>query len=428
MTSEARLGYIDKVRLFRRDARLWIASNALGAFSFGVSNVVFNLYMVSLPQYGEDFLGFFLSISMFATALVAISAGMFTDRRSRKHIILAGSFLSFLMIALQYTVVEPIPLMLSQVVLGLSSAFGQVAWTPYITDLSTSEERAHLFGFSSGISLLAVLAGNILGGFLPGVFQDLLVLGPGVTWPYRFTLWFSLVPSLLSTLLVFPMTRDSPRDCVPRIGFQNVKNWGFIIKYTTNTTVIGLGAGMIVMYFNLFFESVFEADAALIGVIFGINTIILSAGNFLTPAMSDRLGKVRTIIITEFLSIPFLLMISFAPVLWMAVVAYISRNVLMNMAGPISNAFFMEGLNQEERATAVGVVRTGDSIARGIAANVGGWLLALNLYRLPYVLVSGLYVLGIALFYVFFKDTEQELQARKEAEVVLEHDEELDFT
>ncbi|MFX1367096.1 MAG: MFS transporter [Promethearchaeota archaeon] len=420
MIAEAKLGYLDKMRLFKRDARLWIAANAMQSFAFGVSNVVFNLYMVDLPGFEEDFLGFFLSVSMFATAAIAIPAGMFTDRRSRKSIVLLASFVSVLMLVVQYTVVDPLPLIASQILFGLFSAFKQVAWGPYITDLSTSEERAHLFGFGSGISLLAVLAGNLLGGYLPGVFLNALGLASTLIWAYRFTLWFSIIPMCIAFLSVIPMTKDVEVECEVGIGFKNVTNWGFIGKYAVSISSVGLGAGMIVMFFNLFFQNEFTASSELIGVIFGINTIILALGNFLAPALADRFGKVRTIIFTEALSIPFLLMISWAPVLWLAVVAYVSRSVLMNMAGPVSSAFFMEGLRKEERATATGITRSGDSLVRGIASNIGGGLLAAGLYRLPYILVAGLYVLGIVLFYSFFKNKEKEIEALKRADVIRE--------
>jgi hypothetical protein len=102
----------------------------------------------------------------------------------------------------------------------------------------------------------------------------------------------------------------------------------------------------------------------------------------------------------------------------------------MNMSGPVSNAFFMEGLTKEERATAVGVVRSADSLVRAIAANIGGWLLALGLYRLPYLLVSGLYVLGIILFYGFFRRSESERQLLQmiELELADEPEEPFDVT
>jgi MFS family permease len=412
-----KLGYMDRLRLFKRDARLYIAVSATSSLSFGISNVIFNLYMVE-AGFGEDFLGFFLSISMFATAVVAIPAGLFTDRASRKKIVVVSNVVSAIAIASQYTTLNPIGLILSQVFLGFATAFTQVALSPYITDLSTDEERAHLFGISGGFSLLSVLVGNLAGGFLPGLIYRTLESTGGLVLSYRITLYVSLIPMLVSVTLISRMTPDKIVSSASRFGLGNVRNWDFIGKYAATVTTVGLGAGMIVLFFNIFFKNEFSASPELIGVIFGINTIVLAGGNFLAPALSDRVGKVRTVVITEALSIPFLLMISWAPYLYLAVIAYVSRTVLMNMAGPVSHAFFMEGLAKEERATANGIVRAGDSLVRGIAANIGGWLLAQKLYRVPYLLVSGLYMLAVIMFFGFFKEKERQMKALREAHVV----------
>lgn len=421
MEEHVRLSYIGKLRLFKKDAKLYIASAAAGAFSGGMSGVIFNLYLIE-AGFIEDFIGFFLSISMFATAGVAFIAGMVTDRSSRKTIILGANVVSLFAVAVQYTALEPAGLLWSQLFLGLSSAFTQVAWSPYITDLSTSEERAHLFGFSSGISLIAVLFGNLLGGFLPGLIKALQGTGTELVVAYRLALWLSLIPQAAAIVMIVPMTHDRAMGARIHLGLGNVRHWRFIGKYATTVTIVGLGAGMIVIFFNLYFQEVFEVPPHMIGVIFGINTVVLASGSFLAPAMADRIGKVRTVVFTEAMSIPFLLMLSWVPreYLYLAVTAYVTRSVLMNMAGPVSNAFFMEELTKEERATAVGIVRTGDSFFRGIAANIGGVLLAAGLYRVPYLLVSGLYMLSVVLFYSFFKQKESEMQALREAEVVQE--------
>ena len=90
MEEQVRLSYVEKLRLFKKDAKLYIASAASGAFSAGMSGVIFNLYLIE-AGFIEDFIGFFLSISMFATAGVAFIAGMVTDRSSRKTIILGAN-------------------------------------------------------------------------------------------------------------------------------------------------------------------------------------------------------------------------------------------------------------------------------------------------------------------------------------------------
>jgi MFS family permease len=365
---------------------------------------------------------------MFATAGIAFLAGMFTDRSSRKKIILVANIVGFFVMVIQYTTLNPIGLISSQIFLGLSSAFREVAWSPYVTDISSERERAHLFGVASGVSLLGVFTGNLIGGALPKYFATWIVTAEtSLVIPYQFTLWLSLIPSALAILLITRMTTDSPSNVTTRLALRNVKNWGFIGKYATAVASVGLGAGVIVMFFNLYFTHEFPIDSTLLGIIFAVNTLLLSLGNFAAPALADRIGKVRTVVITEILSLPFLIMLWWAPLLQFAVLGYVARSLLMNMSGPVSNAFFMEGLTKEERATAVGVVRSADSLVRAIAANIGGWLLALGLYRLPYLLVSGLYILGIILFYGFFRNKEREMELRKEIEMTIECEPEEPF-
>jgi MFS family permease len=430
LSDTAKLGYIDKLHLFKRDARLYILIMSTSAFANGINSVIFNLYLEGEGIHSADFIGFFLSISLFATAGISFIAGLLADRHSRKKILLASNTVSFAFVAFQYLTLDSLALISSAVLIGISGAFTQVAWSPYMTDLSTDEERAHLFGVSHGVSLLALFVGNLFGGLLPGFFSGLFGYLPESTPAYRLTLLAALVPSAISLVLIVFMTSDPPCRSTPQLGLKNVTNWDFIGKYASTVTVVGLGAGVIVMFFNLFFKYRFSAGSEVIGIIFGINTIVLSSGSFLAPALADRIGRVRTVVVTEALSLPFLLTIGLADSLPIAVTGYIVRNVLMNMASPVSNAFFMEGLTKEERATAVGVVRTGDSLVRGIAANIGGWFLAMGMYQTPYFVVAGLYVLAVVLFYVFFKNKERELELRRSIELVAEaeHEHAQDIT
>lgn len=420
LSATVKLGYFDKLRLFKRDARLYIFIMSTSAFANGINSVVFNLYLEGEGIHSADFIGFFLSISMFATAGISFIAGLITDRRSRKRILIVSNAISFIFVAFQYLTLDSLSLISSAILIGISGAFTQVAWTPYMTDLSTNEERAHLFGFSHGISLLALFVGNLFGGFLPGVFSGLFGFLSESIPAYRLTLLVTLVPTAISLILILFMSNDTPVRSTPRLGIKNVTNWDFIGKYATTVTVVGMGAGVIVMFFNLFFKYQFSASAEVIGIIFGINTVVLSTGNFLAPELADRIGKVKTVVFTEALSIPFLLMIGLAESLPIAVTGYVVRSVLMNMAGPVSNAFFMEGLTKEERATAVGVVRTGDSLVRGIAANIGGWFLAMGMYQTPYFVVASLYVLAVFLFYAFFKNKERDFGLLRAIELVAE--------
>ena len=50
-------------------------------------------------------------------------------------------------------------------------------------------------------------------------------------------------------------------------------------------------------------------------------------------------------------SIPFLIVLGFAPFIWLVVVGMAVRNALMNASNPIFNAFAMDQVKPLERAT-----------------------------------------------------------------------------
>ncbi|MFW9847406.1 MAG: MFS transporter, partial [Candidatus Thorarchaeota archaeon] len=382
MATGERLGYFQKISLINRDARLTVVSNMGLAFTWGINDVVFNLYLLE-AGFTADFIGFFLSVSMFLTAAFAILAGMMTDRRSRKKTLLIGTAVLFIATAFQYSTLSVVGLLLSQVFLGTAWAFLGVAWTPYTTSVTTEEERQHLFSVRFGFWVIANFIGYILGGFLPS-FWELIGLSNDLFWSYRFTLWAALIPLAVSWLSIFFMSTDRPQNGDRDWSFQNVKNWGFIWKYNIHWTITGVGAGFFVMFLNIFFNQAFNADSATIGVIFAINTVILASGNFAYPMLVERIGKTWTIIGSQTLSIPFLMLLSWSPTLGIAAIAYISRNVMMHVQLPVMDVFFMEGLEKEEQSTAMGVINTGDAVGRAISTNIGGWLLAAGMLRAPF--------------------------------------------
>ena len=407
-----KLRYMDKIRLISRDARLTIVCWLFYALGLGINDVIFNLYLIE-AGFGENFLGFFLSISMFLTGALAIPAGMITDRYSRKRILLAGSIATFIATFIKYTTLSPASLLFSQLLYGFGFGFIAVSWQPYTISVSTEEERVHVFSVRFAFFLVANLLGSLIGGFLPtfwtslGFTTDLLVA-------YRFSLWTALIPLALGVLTVIPMTVDRPekkqepltverpRKKQRHTGFSNIRNWDFIGKYALPWTVSGLGAGLFVHFFNVFFNSAFSADVTTIGIIFAINTVVMAAGNFASPAIVDRFGKLGSIIWFQVISVPFLLVLSWSPTLSIAIFGFVGRALFMNIAWPVMEVFYMEGLEKDEQSTAMGVVNAGDSLSRAVGLNIGGWMLASGFLRMPYLLAAVFYSASIVLFYWFF--------------------------
>ena len=403
--SPRRLRYVERVQLISRDARLTIASWVFWAFGFGINDVIFNLYLLE-AGFSEDFLGFFLSIAMFLAGALAILAGMVADRYSRKWILILGTLTMFLAMSIQYSSLNPIHLLFSQLLYGVGFGFTGVCWQPYTVSVTTEEERVHVFSLRYALFLIASLLGSLSGGFLPTIWTrlgfafDLLIA-------YRLTLWTALIPLALGVLVMLPMSTDrvgSKRS----FGFSNVVSRKFIGKYAFAWTVSGLGAGLFIQFFNVYFRLAFNADEVTIGIIFAVNTIVMAAGNFASPGIVSHFGKLGTIIWFQILSVPFLLVLSWSPVLYIGILGYVGRALFINIAWPVMDIFYMEHLAADERATAMGVITTGDSISRAVGLNIGGWLLGAGFLRMPFALATGLYSASIVLFYYFFGRTSTE--------------------
>ena len=393
------LRYMDKIRLIGRDARLTIVSWMFYAFAFGINDVLFNLYLLE-AGYGEDFLGFFLSISMFLVGGLAIFAGIVADRYSRKKILLVSNTIIFIGFFLQYSTLTPIYLLLSQLFYGIGYGFNGVCWQPYTTSVTSEEERVHVFSVRFAFFLVASLLGSLVGGFLPSLFSS-LGLAINLLSAYRLSLWMALIPIGLGVLAIIPMKTDKIVK-KRRFGFSNVIHRRFIGKYALAWTISGLGAGMFVHFFNVFFSLAFAADEVTIGIIFAINTLVMALGNFTSPAIVDRFGKLGTIIWFQIFSVPFLFLLSWSPVLYIGVIGYVSRALFINIAWPVMDVFYMEGLDNEEQATAMGVINTGDSLGRAVGLNIAGMMLASGFLRAPYFLAGILYAVSIIFFIVFF--------------------------
>jgi MFS family permease len=395
-----KLSYAARLKMVGRDARLTIVGWALWAFGLGINDVLFNLYLLE-AGFGEDFLGFFLSISAILAGVFAIFAGMVADRHSRKRIILLGNIVVFLAIVVQYSALTPIYLIFSQVLYGIGNGFVHVCWQPYTVSITNDEERVHVFTIRLAFFLIASLLGSLIGGFLPTVWTALGV-GVDLFSAYRLSLWTALIPFALSLLSVVPLSVDRVETVPRKFGFSNVRNRRFIGEYALAWTVSGFGAGLFVQLFNVFYTRAFSLDSATIGIIFAFGTIIQAAGMIASPKIVDHFGKLGTIIWFQVLSVPFLVILAWSPTLAIAVFGQVGRALFIYIAWPVMDVYYMEGLDKDERSTAMGVINAGDSLSRAVGLNVAGWLLASGFFRAPFAVAAIFYSLSIILFYWFF--------------------------
>jgi predicted MFS family arabinose efflux permease len=194
---------------------------------------------------------------------------------------------------------------------------------------------------------------------------------------------------------------------------------GTFIRLLVPNFLIALGAGQVIPYLNVFIEGRFGLDLTALNFIFAIAGLGTVLAMMAQPALARRFGKVGTVVLVQGLSIPFLLVLGFSPILWTVIVAMTVRTSLMNAGHPLANAFAMEQLRPSERATYAAAASLLWSFAWAVA---GPWysLLQANLgfdggYAVNFVTVIVLYCLGTWLYWHWFHGVET--RASSEVEV-----------
>ncbi|KYK32103.1 MAG: MFS transporter [Theionarchaea archaeon] len=389
---------LEELRSFSRNARLFLLSNGILSLSSGIFYLVFNIYVVEGLEYSESFLGILLSASPFSGALFSLPAGMLGDRIGRKRCLIAGAAASVLFRGLLATATPQGVLIAANAVLGFTVTLTYVSFAPFMMENASSKERVHLFSVNGAISILGYTTGAFLGGRLPSI----------LSMPQPEALRATLLVSVaLSCAAVIPLLFLTEKRKETFFSEKIVKSTSLMKKFLLIQVLVGFGAGLIVPFFNIFFRIRMEASIETIGIIFSLGSIATGTATFLAAPVASRWGKVRSIVVTQLGSLPFLLMIAYSPTLYLVTTGYIAREALMNMGGPIASAFMMEQMKEEERATVNGIINGGWNGSWGCSNIIAGSLMNRNLYEIPFLITCALYAVSTFLYYIFFASLER---------------------
>lgn len=421
-------GYLEAIRLFSRNARLYLAHIVGMDLIHGTWEVLFNLYLLAVG-FGIEFIGLRILIGGIASSVASLPAGVISDRIGRKWSFIIGDGGGAAVALVNIMTTDRTVLLVTPVIGALFGALHAVSESAFMAENSAPRERVHLFSVGSALSTGAAMGGSLLAGLIPLWMTPVLGKVAAYRWAASLgiVLWFlSLIPAWM--LRQYPgdlagertgPNQSRPRARVLALGLGQIHNPGLIAKLVTCGTVLSLGAGFVVPLFNVFFHEGLHAQEHQIGLTFASGSAFLALATLLAPFVHERLGKVPAIVLSRFASVPFILVIAFAqdigpflaPALSIAGVAYVLRVGLMNIAAPVASAFSMELLDQTERGTATGLQMTGSGIAGALGSYLGSRMMAAGDYHTPFGAMAALYLLSTGLFWIFFRREEKRLAA-----------------
>ena len=412
--------YFDKTRQFSRNARLVLIYSAFVGLAFGVFRFLFNFYVLSLgEQYDEAFIGTLQTAASFASVATALPAAYIAERFSQKRVMMITTWLSAL--AFVGLVIYPVgwSLITFRMIAGVSMSVRQIAVAPFLMANTGESERQWVFSFNFGLLTISNFFGSLLGGLLPTWLGGLFDAAPTDTLSYQLALGSMMLVTIVAVgplSLIKSESRGLRKVELPWVLLR--QHGRFLSIFIVPQLIIGLGAGLMQPFMNIYFRNVYQQPDVPISIVFAIGGLAMGIAQFMGPLLADRYGKINTVIITQLGSVPFLLLLGIgawvvpsgliAAEVWFLVasVAFIFRLALMNLSNPVYQTFVLERVPESVQSLAMSLNSLSFQFGWFIMPQLSGWLqVRFGAYGFVPIfgLVVLLYLTATAMEWHFFK-------------------------
>jgi MFS family permease len=407
------IDYWGHLKLFSRNARLFLLGIFFVGLNYAIFTLLLNLYFKELG-FTEDLIGEVLSWGAWGMTVISVPAALIIPKVQVKKILIISVIFAGIFSLLQASLVERTQLLVASFFLGIMTSVARVAAAPFLMRNSTPKERTYLFSLHFGIYLVAAIVGSLGGGYLPNLFSHYVTLK---SMAFRYSLYVSVFLSVLALIPFMMITPEKKveKSLTPKRGedqkYRLRRNlWkergALFFRLCFPFFILGLGAGLIIPFLNLYFRERFVLSARTIGIFFALLQFFMLAGILMGPLLSKKIGMIKTIVSTQLFSIPFMVVLAFTYNLPAAVACFLFRGALMNMSQPISTNFAMEKVKEKEHALANALLMLSWTASWAASANLGGRLIKAYSFTPPLLITVGLYIISSVLYYLFFSSEE----------------------
>ena len=386
-------------------------ANFCTQIGMGVFMVMYNIYIKELGL-SESVNGSVVSLNALALVFMLVPAGIISDRLGRKKLIVTGTILTVCMLVLRSLVSTEQSILALAFCTGLVWAFVQVSGVPFLAENSTAQERMHLFSIHFSLVTVANVIGNLLGGVMADSFQ---FFGMPIVESIRYALlvgcviFLSGLPFMLKVKSPSRKARlaEKKENVTTEQAKPNLKrNLKMVALFSVSNLLIGIGAGLVIPYLNLYFANRFDASNSSIGLILALGSAMTAVAMLLGPILVKRVGKVKALIIFQFASIPFLFLTAFTNSLLLAAIGFLMRQALMNAGNPITSAIAMEVVDDRYKGFANSVNQMIFNVGWALMGLPAAWLVTTygNYwgYAYTFTITGVIYLVASTYFYFIF--------------------------
>ncbi|MGD6940505.1 MFS transporter [Cytobacillus gottheilii] len=403
--------WVHQIKGYNQNIRRAFLANIFTQIGLGIFMVIYNFYIRELG-YSDGMNGQVISLTSLATAIILIPAGLLSDRIGRKNIMLYGAIATGAVLMIRSLAEGPAMLLSAAFATGLTSAFLQVSSIPWLAENSRAEQRVHLFSIHFAIMTGANVIGNLSGGLLTDFFSLFMSQLNGI----RVTL---MLGGIIFLIGIFPIIKfqesrkvtnsidKSKSDSVKAALSARKDSLKIVVLFAVAQLIIGVGAGLVIPYLNLYFSDRFAASNSAVGMIISLGQAMTAVAMIIGPKVVQRFGEVKAVVILQLSSLPFLLLTAYTEQLWLAAIGFLFRQALMNAGNPIQMSLMMSKVDDSMKGFASSVNQMVFNLGWAVMGPVSTGIVMMYGsywgYATVFTITAILYLIGSLYFLIVFK-------------------------
>lgn len=198
-------------------------------------------------------------------------------------------------------------------VFGLGEGVMQTLSTAFLSENAGSGSRTGLFTADFVARVAAGVVGALLGGFVPVLLTPFTGYGEAVRLSVVLAAGLMAASAIAAGRIEDHLRHKGSRQPGWLASLKGFRSWGRVGRLLVPEVLISLGAGLVMPFVALFLQRELGASVPEIGAIQAVSSVAMVIAALTTPWIARRVGLAGTVVITELASLPFLVLIPFAP-------------------------------------------------------------------------------------------------------------------
>lgn len=403
-----------------RDGKLIILARGVRAFAQGFIAVLLAIYLDKLG-FSLIQIGAFLSAGVAGSAFFAFLLSMFAEKVGRRRLLVIFPLMSAVS-GLALVFLEDFVLLTAVTFIGNLVGAGeprgggpvQPIEQASLSDTAPPARRTDVFAIYGIIATAGSALGALASG-LPALYQDAFDLSDLAAYKPMFAGFaFCLALSAILSSLLSPSIEVAAKErrWVNPLRLPSRRR---IFMLTSLFSIDHFGGALVIQSLvSYWFSTRFDVQLESLALIFFASYVLEAISLWLAAKLANRIGLINTMVFTHIPSSLFLIVATFAPTAWMAVLFWQLRAFLGEMDVPTRESYTMAVVGSDERVAMASIHSVGRNLSGALGPSVATALWHALSASAPLVVAAVLKITYDISLYIMFRNVKPPEEAQKE--------------